>query len=268
MQRTVLDIGKRHGLSMLTLGHAGDGNIHPIILYDRSDPAQAAAMEEADDEVVATALALGGTITGEHGVGSEKRRQMRQRFTPAEIAAMHAVRAAFDPDGLLNPGILLPDADSTDPSLPRFAARMREIVSARRAGRQWSPGSTAPSVAGDAGVNIALDGENLTVMASASTSLAALHAMLAARGFRCLLPTGDATLGATITSDDTHRAVVRDTLLAVRTLLPDGQPARFGSNAVKDVAGYDMKRLFIGSHDVFGSLYEVTLRILPTRHTN
>jgi glycolate oxidase len=268
MQRSVLDIGKRHGLSMLTLGHAGDGNIHPIILYDKSDPSQVAAMEAADDEVVATALALGGTITGEHGVGSEKRRQMRQRFSSAEIAAMHAVRAAFDPDGLLNPGVLLPDADPSDPSLPHFALTMREIVTARRAGRQWSPGSTASSVAGDAGADIALDGENLTVMASAGTSLAALHAMLAARGFRCLLPTGDATLGATITSDDTDRAVIRDALLAVRALLPDGLPARFGSSAVKDVAGYDMKRLFIGSHDVFGSLHEVTLRILPTRHTD
>ena len=69
----------------------------PIILYDRDDPAQVAAMEAADDEVVAAALALGGTITGEHGVGSEKRRQMRQRFSAAEIAAMRAVKSRLRP---------------------------------------------------------------------------------------------------------------------------------------------------------------------------
>ncbi len=129
--------GGAHGLQMLTLGHAGDGNIHPIILYDKHDPAQVAAMEEADDAVVATALALGGTITGEHGIGSEKRRQMRQRFSPTEIAAMRAVKAAFDPDGLLNPGVLLPDPAPDDPALPRFAATMRDLVSARRAGQTW-----------------------------------------------------------------------------------------------------------------------------------
>ena len=109
MQRAVVEIGRRSGLQLLTLGHAGDGNIHPIILYDNTDPAQVAAMEEADDAVVAAALALGGTITGEHGIGSEKRRQMRQRFSPTELAAMRAVKVAFDPHGLLNPGVLLPD---------------------------------------------------------------------------------------------------------------------------------------------------------------
>ena len=87
MQRAVRDIAARRALQIVTLGHAGDGNIHPVILYDRDDPAQVAAMHAADDDVTAAALALGGTLTGEHGVGSEKTRQMRQRFSPAELAA-------------------------------------------------------------------------------------------------------------------------------------------------------------------------------------
>ena len=138
MQRAVVEIGRRSGLQLLTLGHAGDGNIHPIILYDTDDPAQVAAMEAADDAVVAAALALGGTITGEHGIGSEKRRQMRQRFSPAELAAMRAVKAAFDPDGLLNPGVLLPDATGDEPALPQFAATINDVIAARRTGRAWA----------------------------------------------------------------------------------------------------------------------------------
>src|SRR3712207_9102127 len=112
-----------HRLSIIMLGHAGDGNIHPIVLYDRDDPAQVAAMHAADDEVVAAALALGGTITGEHGVGSKKTRQMRQRFTLVELAAQRAVKAAFDPGGILNPGVLLPDPTADEPDLPLFSER-------------------------------------------------------------------------------------------------------------------------------------------------
>ncbi len=266
MQRAVVEIGHHAGLQMLTLGHAGDGNIHPVILYDKDDPAQVAAMEEADDAVVAAALALGGTITGEHGIGSEKRRQMRQRFSPTEIAAMRAVKTAFDPHDLLNPGILLPDLVTDEPALPQFAATMRAIIAAHRAGIGWeATDHQLPDASNAARTAVMLDTENLTVTANGQTSLATLHDALAARGFGCALAKAGEMTVASIVSGRNDRAAVRDTLLAVETMLRDGQAARFGSNAVKDVAGYDMKRLFIGSGGAFGSLETVTLRVLPAR---
>ncbi|MHB8646023.1 MAG: FAD-binding oxidoreductase [Thermomicrobiales bacterium] len=267
MQRAVVDIGRRAGLQMLTLGHAGDGNIHPVILFDKDDPAQVAAMEEADDAVVATALALGGTITGEHGIGSEKRRQMRQRFSPTEIAAMRAAKAAFDPNGLLNPGILLPDPADDEPALPRFAATMGDVIAARRAGRGWVKGNSplAAQPPADGSGTVVLDAENLTVTIDGHTLLTSLYDALAARGFQCALTNeGGTTVAATVSGED-DRVAVRDALLAVETMLRDGRAARFGSNAVKDVAGYDMKRLFIGSGTAFGTLASVTLRMLPLR---
>jgi len=270
MQRAVVAIGQRSGLQMLTLGHAGDGNIHPIILFDKTDPAQVAAMEAADDAVVATALALGGTITGEHGIGSEKRRQMRQRFSPTEIAAMRAVKAAFNPDGLLNPGILLPDRADDEPALPRFAATINSGIAARRAGHGWK--RTGDAVLFPITNNTArahLDVENLTVTADAMMPLSSLTEMLGARGFQCALSersiSGDTRTVGALVSGEGDRAAVRDALLAVETTLHDGYPARFGSNAVKDVAGYDMKRLFIGSGTAFGTLNRTILRVLPAR---
>ncbi|MDQ6602549.1 MAG: FAD-binding protein [Chloroflexota bacterium] len=266
MQRAVVEIGQRSGLQTLTLGHAGDGNIHPIILFDKNNPAQVAAMEEADDAVVAAALALGGTITGEHGIGSEKRRQMRQRFSPTEIAAMRAVKAAFDPDDLLNPGILLPDRTADEPALPRFVATMNDLIAVRRAGRIWENETgllASPPPIRDAAIE--LDAENLTVTANARTPLSALHETLTARGFRCALANKEGMDVADAISGQNDRAAARDALLAVETTLTDGQAARFGSNAVKDVAGYDMKRLFIGSGDAFGLMETVTLRVLPHR---
>ena len=269
MQRAVVAIGQHSGLQTLTLGHAGDGNIHPVILFDKTDPAQVAAMEAADDAVVATALALGGTITGEHGIGSEKRRQMRQRFSPTEIAAMRAVKAAFDPDGLLNPSILLPDR-ADEPALPRFAATINGVIAARRAGHRWErTGDAALPPSAHNATRANLDAENLTVTTDADTPLADLKVMLNARGFQCALSeqpiSGDRRTVGAIVSGDGDRAAVRDALLAVETTLHDGHPARFGSNAVKDVAGYDMKRLCIGSGMTFGTLETVTLRVLPLR---
>jgi len=267
MQHAVVEIGRRSGLQTLTLGHAGDGNIHPIILYDKADPAQVAAMEAADDAVVATALALGGTITGEHGIGSEKRRQMRQRFSPTEIATMRAVKAAFDPDSLLNPGILLPDLADDEPTLPRFTATITDVIAARRAGHAWiyETGSHVSETPTGNAAAIALDAENLTVTATARASLTTLHETLAARGFCCALAKQGETSVAAAIAGEHDRAVARDALLAVETMLADGHTARFGSNAVKDVAGYDMKRLFIGSGGAFGALETVTLRVLPDR---
>ncbi|HET8629879.1 MAG TPA: hypothetical protein VFL91_20860, partial [Thermomicrobiales bacterium] len=105
---------------------------------------------------------------------------------------------------------------------------------------------------------------NLTVTAGAAMPLATLHAALAARRLRCPLPEGEGTVGAAL-SDAAARPAVRDSLLGVWATLPDGQPVHFGSSAVKDVAGYDMKRLYIGTGDAFGAVERVTLKVRPER---
>ena len=266
MQRAVGEIARRHGLRIPMLGHAGDGNIHPIILFDRDDPVQRAAMRVADDEIVAAALAFGGTLTGEHGVGSEKRRQMPRRFGPVEIAAMRAVKGAFDPGGVLNPGVLLPDPVPGEPPLPRFAAATRAALAS--AGIPTESPSRSDQPAGVAAAPIDLDRANLTVTAAAATPLTTLHELLARDGFRCALPGaggGDSRTVGDLIAGGSDRAVVRDALLAVRATLPDGGAARFGSSAVKDVAGYDLKRLYIGSGDAFGTLEEATLAVQAGR---
>ena len=249
-----------------TLGHAGDGNLHPIILFAGDDPAQQAAADAAHEELTAAALALGGTITGEHGIGSEKRHQMAHRFRPAEIAAMRAVKAAFDPAGLLNPGMVLPEPTAEEPSLPRFAALYARSSRTGGTGRRWSPsspGAQTPPVEVPA---IMVDADNRTVTVAAATPLGAVHAELARYSLETSLPNVPDTVGAVVTSDDAARGVVRNTLLAVHATLPDGSPVRFGGSTVKDVAGYDLKRLFTGSGNRFGTLHEVTLQVRARRH--
>jgi glycolate oxidase len=98
----------RYGLRCCNVFHAGDGNLHPLILFDANDPDQLHRAELFGADILETSVAMGGTVTGEHGVGVEKLSSMCVQFSPAEMQQMRAVKAAFDPRGLLNPGKVIP----------------------------------------------------------------------------------------------------------------------------------------------------------------
>lgn len=99
-------IAERHDVVCATFGHAGDGNLHPTIVFDPADGDARHRAESAFDEVFRTAMDLGGTITGEHGVGAAKRPWLAQRLGPDQLALLRRVKTAFDPAGILNPGKL------------------------------------------------------------------------------------------------------------------------------------------------------------------
>jgi len=97
-----------YGLRCMNVFHAGDGNLHPLILYDANQPGELKKTEEFGAKILEMCIQVGGTITGEHGVGIEKINQMCSQFKTGELEIFHAVKAAFDPDGLLNPGKAVP----------------------------------------------------------------------------------------------------------------------------------------------------------------
>ena len=98
----------RLGLAVANVFHAGDGNLHPLILYDANDEGQLEKAEQLGAEILHLCVAAGGTVTGEHGVGVEKIDSMCEQFSAAELEQFHALKAAFDPAGLLNPGKAVP----------------------------------------------------------------------------------------------------------------------------------------------------------------
>ena len=97
-------VAERRGTLIATIGHAGDGNFHPLVVFDRSDAAAVTRAELAFGEVMDLAIALGGTITGEHGIGTLKRPWLREQVGDDVLEAMRRVKEAFDPLGILNPG--------------------------------------------------------------------------------------------------------------------------------------------------------------------
>jgi glycolate oxidase len=109
IMRRMNEIAARHRVLLANVFHAGDGNLHPIICYDDRDPDELARAKRANEELLAACLALGGSVTGEHGVGLDKAANLPQQFGDADLAFMARLRRIFDPDGLMNPGKLLPD---------------------------------------------------------------------------------------------------------------------------------------------------------------
>jgi glycolate oxidase len=106
--RTVHSIGERHGLAIANFAHAGDGNLHPVVLFDSSVPAELAQATKATKEILAACVELGGTISGEHGIGIEKADAMNMLFTENDLRAQNWLKEVFDPAGLCNPGKVLP----------------------------------------------------------------------------------------------------------------------------------------------------------------
>jgi glycolate oxidase len=132
--RAIAGLERKYGLKCLNVFHAGDGNLHPLILFDANKEGQWERAERFGIEILELCVSLGGTVTGEHGVGVEKLNPMCVQFSPAERAAFFAVKEAFDPPGLLNPGKAIPTlarcaeygrehirrGELRHPELPRF----------------------------------------------------------------------------------------------------------------------------------------------------
>ena len=106
--RFIAELEKKYGLRCPNVFHAGDGNLHPLILFDANDPNELERTEQFAAEVLEKCVEVGGTITGEHGVGIEKIDQMCVQFHPDELEVFHAVKRVFDSKGLLNPGKAVP----------------------------------------------------------------------------------------------------------------------------------------------------------------
>ena len=280
-----------YGLTVGHVFHAGDGNLHPAIVFDARDQAVANKVFTACDEIVALCIERDGSITGEHGVGMEKRKYMPLMYSGAELSAMTDLKTLFDPATLLNPGKIfpadLPPVERQSPRAPSGAtfapATAQEAASGlaglAAAGKRVRIGSATQGDPGDADVWLstaqfggvkAFAPDDLYITVGAATPLAAVHAFLADRGMQAPLvsPWPDATIGglvaANVNSPQRMRyGGLRDMLLATTVALADGRVIRAGRPVVKNVAGYDLPKLMVGSHGTLGVLTDITLKLFP-----
>ncbi|HUT92568.1 MAG TPA: FAD-linked oxidase C-terminal domain-containing protein [Thermoguttaceae bacterium] len=123
--RRIAEIGKKHQVRIVNVAHAGDGNVHPIFLFDERDRDQVARVLAAGEELLEECIACGGSVTAEHGVGVEKLKLMSRLYSAADLEAMTRVRAALNPTGRLSPGKVLPSPDG--PPIERTSPGRRAL---------------------------------------------------------------------------------------------------------------------------------------------
>ena len=104
MLEATAQIAKKYNLKIPTVGHLGDGNVHPVISFDSTDPDEVKRAESAVEEIFKTAVSLGGSLTAEHGIGLSKAPYMELEHDPIAMDVMRSLKRAFDPNNILNPG--------------------------------------------------------------------------------------------------------------------------------------------------------------------
>lgn len=281
-------ICEARGLPAYYVSHAGDGNLHPhILIADADDEKLLDHVRETGRLMMQEAVRMGGTISGEHGVGVEKREFMNFMHTPDELSAMRDLKAVFDPQNRFNPDKMFP---TTEPEpdlipqrqvLPAVQAMADQIRIAAQSvpparvhlGRMPAPdGVSAP---GDLLLSSqTLDGvisfvpDDMYVVAGAGTSLQGLRRFLIAkeRYLPLISPWDETTLGGLVAANlnaplRTRYGGIRDLLLCLTVILPDGRVIDAGKPLVKNVAGYDLPKLFVGSFGSLGMIASVTFKV-------
>ncbi len=292
-------ICRAHDVPVNYLLHAGDGNLHPnYMVADAGDVELMERVRSVEAQVLAFCVRQGGSITGEHGIGLERRQFMPLMYNADELQAMRDIKSVFDPDDLLNPGKIWPELTPVPlplppPSMPPvspFAPASAEEAAAAISAWSLDPaphrirvrgGETKSKLLSLADVVLStahLAGirtcspEDSYVTAGAGTTLAQLQQELAQ--FKMWVPLVspwlESTLGGIVSTNFNAPlrmrygyGGIRDLLLAATIALPNGRVVHFGRPVVKNVAGYDLVKLFAGAHGTLGLIADVTLKTVP-----
>jgi D-lactate dehydrogenase (cytochrome) len=295
-------ICEKYSLRVGHLMHAGDGNLHPMILIpDERDAELMSRVHAAGREMVQCSVEMDGSLTGEHGVGIEKREFMTLMHTPAELQAMEDIKSVFDPSHILNPGKVFPanapisaqrrQANDNSPHIdalfaPKSAEEVAQAFLVLSQTHRQAYISNDPQKTRELMTRIttsAMSGisryapEDMYITVGAGTPLAEIQAFFEQEGkyLPLLSPWPDATIGGVIAANINaplrmRYGAIRDLVLSTTVALADGRIIRTGRPIVKNVAGYDLTKVFIGSCGTLGLLTDVTLKFFAqprARHT-
>ena len=335
--RKVKEISEKYHLLIANVYHAGDGNLHPLILFDNTNPEESAAAKKAGEEILDTCIALGGTITGEHGIGLQKLDAMYRMFSPADLATMRQVKQVFDPDNILNPGKLIPperealpvmgktapqeqdafyqklaeivgsenvvtdsqktapyEVDGFVPGAVVFASSTEQVSQIIKAANEsgtsvipWGSGSKQPvgPCLSSADVVLCLknvnqvadfDLGNLSIKVGAGMVNSDLQKQVAEH--KLFFPLDPlyretSTIGGELAANASGPSrfmygTARDMVLGLTVVTPTGDIIHAGGKTMKNVAGLDMTKMFIGSWGTLGIITEAVLRLFPMPEVN
>jgi len=292
----VKEIAEKHGFSFGNVFHAGDGNLHPLLFFDAREQEQLTKVKQAGWEIMEACVNLGGTISGEHGIGIEKMGAMRMIFSEEDLEVQRTLKKAFDPNSLINPGKVIPDPPVSKEDRKSVAkvtqehdiiAQIRELLNKDQVilpiGKSGHLGygnlcaQSALKIDSLKLNNLDLsDLQNQVIVAGSGISLDLLQQELIHRNhwlpIRPPFSHRGYTLGGLIAlgacgPERISYGAPRDLLLGLRYINHEGQLISAGGKVMKNVSGYDMTRLITGSAGTLGFITEATFRValLPER---
>jgi len=299
--KQVADIVAEYGFKHGNVFHAGDGNLHPLIFFDSRDPEQMKRVKQAGWEIMQACVKLGGTISGEHGIGIEKREAMHLIFSEDDLAWQRSLKAAFDPKGLLNPGKALPApikpgeellspnqkrikefrVSDRSPAESRLLEAIQQSLSQGQAIRPMGRSTCAdfgnrpstpitPITSESLDQLVALDPDNQVVVVETGMSLNKLQTILAEKNLwlplRPPLALGEHSLGGVVAlgasgPERLTYGAPRDLLLGLRFINAGGRMITAGGRVVKNVSGYDVTRLMTSSAGTLGFITRLTCKL-------
>ena len=245
----VQQILTQNGVNASLLFHAGDGNFHPQLVLDERNKPETMRLQKVLKEILKVCVDCGGTLSGEHGIGVEKRALMSYQYDKPTLDLFARIKHAFDPNNLANPDKIIPvnyAQSAPQPELPegelrRFAQR--------------------PSVAALKKLNkmIEIDKTNYTATAQTGITLTQLQQALQKENVFCVLPVQKMTLGEAFSSG--RCSGFYNDVLGIEAVLHDGTCVRYGGKVMKNAAGYPLTRLFAGAQNRFGFATQLTFKI-------
>ena len=250
------ELSREHGLRVGNVFHAGDGNLHPLVLYDGRVDGEAERAELLAGQILEACVDAGGSMTGEHGVGTDKACAMPLMFGEDGSRGDAAAAPAFDPAGLANPGKLFPT--------PRLCG---EVPGPYRASTR-SRGRALSSVSEPSRI-VEHEAGDLTCVVDGAIRISSLQGALAQHGQRLVArparrPDGRGVPRRHLSGPLRHRyGTMRDLVIGVDGRLLDGTRASSGGKVVKNVAGYDLAKLFCGSRGRLGRIVQACAAAAP-----
>ena len=272
--KKVREIIDKYGVTASLLFHAGDGNFHPQIVFDARQSEQTQRVYKALQEILKTCVDFGGTISGEHGIGVQKRALMAYQYDEATLSLFQKIKQAFDPFNLSNPGKIIPlqFAEKARPFQEenkkvllvreeikkRFSSKQPSLICG--CGTQVHTKSTHALSVQNLDEVLEIDKQNFTVTAQAGIKIKTLLQALKKENVFAQLPSQYAgSLGGLI-AGKIYPAFTNQ-IIAIQAILPNGDIINYGGKFTKNAAGYNLCRLFTGSMGQFGLITKVTFKI-------
>jgi glycolate oxidase subunit GlcD len=296
----VVAISKKYGCPVGNVFHAGDGNLHPLLMFDSRNQQELEQVHKAGFEIMELCADLGGTISGEHGIGHEKQEAMHMVFSGNDLNTQQAVKLALDPGNVLNPNKIIPlpppgkdKLPLSDPTILKRAGgakatgvaeaieRIKAAKSAQKPLRVLGGGTfngvgnrlasqIEPLATGKMTEIIEYDSDNQFITAGAGVTLATLQEKLAGNNqwlplrppyFTAESTTGSIVALAAVGPERQAYGAPRDMLLGLQYIDSNGNMVSAGGKVMKNVAGYDMTRLLTGSLGTLGCITEATWKV-------